>query len=125
MCRRRSARMRGQLCAGWLVFAGGCGAASPTSTDTRFAEIQVHEATLERAVSEGAEAETDLAREEDTEHACDRLQAARETAASAAQSVCSVAQGTHDIDATTRCERARRLAAAAPSAPASCTDTGR
>lgn len=112
---RGAGAVRALLAGGLSVLAvtaawAGCGAATPRDAHARHADIQRHEADLERALVEGARIQQMLA-EHASEAECSALAEAVTEAGEAAGRVCDVAREVRDADASVRCERARRRAA--------------
>jgi hypothetical protein len=100
----------------------GCGGAPPRDGHARHAEIQRHEASLERAIADGTRVQEALA-EEVTEERCTALTRAVTEAGEAAERVCEVAREVREADTAVRCERARRRAADATAGRSPC-ETG-
>lgn len=91
------------------LLLSACGSAPPRDTNARHADIQRHEAALERALVEGARAHETIA-VEPSEAGCSALAVAVTEAGEAAGRVCEIAREARDPDARLRCERARRRA---------------
>lgn len=83
-----------------IVLVSACGgpSAPPPATHDDFRAIQRHEATIAAA----------RARAEDERTECGPAGEAVAEVRGAAESICRIAEDTADLDATARCDRARR-----------------